>query len=86
LTVCGLKLHFGDSTASLITVSADQKCQKNVIEIIEDQRFKRCSKCEKLLIECSPKYCGRCLKKIYCSSKCQIDDWNFHKKSCKEKK
>ena len=27
--------------------------------------------------------CGKCLFENYCSKKCQLDDWNFHKKACK---
>jgi hypothetical protein len=84
-TIWGLKFHFGDSKASLVTISSDQKCQKNVFEILDDQRFKRCSKCEKLLIEMTPKYCGRCVKKVYCSTKCQHEDWKEHQKFCKKK-
>ena len=81
--ILGLKWKVSNSSAILTTASVDGTCKKFKISIKDDHRFKRCSHCNKLLIEISTKYCGRCLNRIYCSKECQNDDWKNHKNHCK---
>jgi hypothetical protein len=38
----------------------------------------RCGKCDAP----ATKKCGRCKQRVYCSSKCQIEDWKSHKMVC----
>ena len=40
-------------------------------------------KCEKCHINNASLKCSRCKCGHYCSEKCQLDDWNIHKKFCK---
>eukprot|EP01080_Neovahlkampfia_damariscottae_P009511 gene9511-1718_t len=81
--ILGVQWKISNASAILTTASVDGTCRKFKIPIKEDQRFKRCSHCNKLLIEISTKYCGRCLNRIYCSKECQNLDWPTHKVHCK---
>jgi WD40 repeat protein len=81
--ILDLKLSVGNTSATLVTSSVDGTCKKFKIPINDDKRFKRCVQCNKLLVEIAPKYCGRCLNRVYCSKECQNLDWKSHKVYCK---
>ena len=66
-------------------------CEDSNIELLFRSMTKQyvhipeCDHCYKdIILREEQKRCGRCRIAFYCSKKCQSDDWQRHKKMCKE--
>ena len=57
-----------------------QHYQNNIFNVWKNRQCSHCSNKNDIL-----KKCKRCCKVWYCSDKCQLRDWNVHKKNCKSK-
>lgn len=77
----GLSMTMMYPTAKTILSSAASKNMKKSLR--QDRQSQQCGgpDCEKI----GKKFCSRCHIISYCGAICQRNDWNSHKKNCKQK-
>ena len=46
-----------------------------------NNRYRRCCTCDKWFVH-KQRWCGVCMRVVYCSTACQTTDWNYHKYMC----
>lgn len=62
----------------LMKLLIDSYNQKDIQSKLNKRICNTCKKDENVILKCS-----NCMKVYYCNEKCQLEDWNEHKKQCK---